>query len=85
MRLEEKIEKIKSLLINIPEKHVDELVSIIEKDHFEILALESNLKGNDKIIEGQQKEIEQMKAFIEDNEYNLTPEFKRYFPVGFRY
>jgi hypothetical protein len=50
-----------------------------------ILALESNLKGNDKIIEGQQKEIEQMKAFIEDNEYNLTPEFKRYFPVGFRY
>lgn len=33
--------------------------------------------------ENYKNQIEQLKAFIENNEYDLTPEFRRHFPNGF--
>lgn len=61
----ERLEEIKEWFNNDEEIHQFQIEWLIEqaekaeKQHFEILALEANLKGNDKIIEEQEKEIDE--------------------------
>lgn len=71
---EHKTENIPSF--NIPEPFlsvIERQRKEIEKQHFEILALESNLKGNDKIIKKQQMEIDSLTLdkgyLLEENKY----------------
>jgi hypothetical protein len=94
MNIEEnnQVKMIKSLLAYIPEKHLFEVIKTVEKAHEEIYALskEKEFLIESHKLESQQsldllKEIDQLKAFITDNEFDCYPEFKRYFPVGFRY
>ena len=58
----------------VPQDYFVWLIETVERQHFELLALEANLKGNDKITEEQQKEIDDLTL---DKDYLLT-ENKRY-------